>query len=80
MLPANLRRVYIEYCSPPGGATLCVVHSTWGHAEARQGCQKMRNGTKILELKIGCNFCLNGLQLFVLPFLLFHDHQKLCEN
>ena len=73
MLPANLRRGYKEYCSPPGGATLC-------RAEARQGCQKMRTGTKILELKIGCHFCLNGLQLFVLLFLLFHDHQKLCEN
>ena len=71
MLPANLRRGYIEYCSPPGGATFCVLHSTWGDTEARQGCQKMGNETKILELKIGCNFCLNALQLFVLLFLCF---------
>ena len=40
MAPANLSRAYIEYCSPPEGASLSVVHCTWGHIGTESGLLK----------------------------------------
>ena len=40
MAPANLSRAYIEYCSPPDGASLSVVPSTWGRIGTESGLLK----------------------------------------
>ena len=51
MAPANLSRAYIEYCSPPDGASLSVVPSTWGCIGTESGLLKSGGMERKIDTK-----------------------------
>ena len=51
MAPANLSRAYIEYCSPPDGASLSVVPSTWGRIGTESGLLKSGGMERKIDTK-----------------------------